>query len=261
MARLQIHTHEPDISMDVVVPEYLRSPAHTKISSKEYYSNRDLPVLWLLHGLKGNCSDWLRYSQIELFAEEKGLIVICPSAENGFYVNMAQGVSWEDNLFDKLWPLVHKMLPTSDKREKNFIAGVNMGGYGAVKLALDYPEFFCCAGSFDGWLEIPQSYANGTGTLPGLHDVFGNPAQVTGGPNDLYHLADELTKNTASLPEIYIDCGAYDLNYESNLRFYNAIRSAGYASTWITGACDNGWRILNSRLDKFINWLQFQAIS
>ena len=259
MARLQIRTQEPDISTDVIVPEYLRIPHRSELSAKEYYSHRDLPVLWLLHGAEGNCADWMRYSQIEVFAEEKGIIVICPSFENSFCVNMARGISWEDNFVDKVWPLMQRMLPTSDRWEHNAIAGVGMGGYGALKIALDFPELFSCAGSFDGWIDTPQKYAAGTCDLPddwALQDVFGDPANVVSGPNDLYHLAEICAKRGKPLPELYISCGDSG-ECQQSITFREATRVQGFDVTWVEVKKWSGWRSVNQQLDDFVKWLEF----
>ena len=67
--RLQIHTGIPDVSLDAVVPEYTRAKKAQGLSEKEYYGKKGLPVLWLLHGAFGSSGDWMRYSQIELFAK------------------------------------------------------------------------------------------------------------------------------------------------------------------------------------------------
>ena len=116
MARLQIHTGLPDISLDVIIPEYARSAKARTAgwTSKEYYVQRNLPVLWLLHGGMGSATDWPRYTRIELYAEEKGLIVVCPSGDNGCWVNQVSGQSWEDIVTEKLWEFVHSMFPSSD---------------------------------------------------------------------------------------------------------------------------------------------------
>ena len=93
MARLQIHTGLPDVSLDVIIPEFMknRKAREQGLSREEYYASRNLPVLWLLHGGMGDATDWPRYSRIEMYAEEKGLIVVCPTGNNGNWVNMGQG--------------------------------------------------------------------------------------------------------------------------------------------------------------------------
>ena len=52
-----------------------------------YGSGKKYPVLWLLHGTFGDYSDWLRKSNVELYAAEKNLMVVMPSAQNADYAN------------------------------------------------------------------------------------------------------------------------------------------------------------------------------
>ena len=247
MARLQINTTVPDITLDAFVPEH---PGDMK--------NRSLPVLWLLHGAEGHSSDWFRFTQIELFAQEKGIIVVCPSAGSGFYVNGYRGVQWGDIITEKLWGIVHGMLPTSDRPEDNFVAGNSMGGYGAMLLGLSRPDRFSKIGCFSGGVEIPQQYARGE--LPfagrwGFADSFGPAESVIGGKNDLYALAKRRSEE-GDIPEIYMCCGLRDEHEtETNPRFRDYLRSLGYSVTWSDGDYAHEWRFWNVEIEKFLNWI------
>ena len=110
-----------------------------------YTSGKKYPVLWLLHGTFGDYSDWLRKTNVELYASEKNLIVVMPSAQNTDYANwpgFGTGYQVFDYLTEELMPLVYGWFPASDKREDNFIAGLSMGGRGATAYAWAYPEKF-----------------------------------------------------------------------------------------------------------------------
>lgn len=125
----------------VILPDKPRdiSPAEFYASGKKYR------VLWLLHGTFGDYSDWLRKSNIELYACERDLIVVMPSALNAMYENWSNfclGYQSFNYLFDELMPLVYNWFPASDKPCDNFIAGLSMGGRGALRYALAHPEKF-----------------------------------------------------------------------------------------------------------------------
>ncbi|MGM9521910.1 MAG: alpha/beta hydrolase [Oscillospiraceae bacterium] len=258
MARLQITTGVPDITLDAVVPEYTRALEERGISEEQFLADRELPVLWLLHGASGHSSDWLRYTQAELFAEEKGIVVVCPSARSGFYLNQYQGIQWGEIITRKLWALVHGMLPTSDDPEKNYIAGNSMGGYGAMLLGLTHPECFSRIGCFSGGVEMPQKYAAGGEPMEeiwGLADSFGPKDKVLGGANDLYALAKRRAAG-GELPEIYMCCGTRD-EHERDIspRFRDYLRGMGYQVTWSDGDFGHEWRYWNIELEKFLHWL------
>lgn len=127
--------------VNILLPDLPRgqSPAEFYASGKKY------PVLWLLHGTYGDYTDWLRKSNVELYACEKELIVVMPSALNTDYANwpgFGLGYQAADYLTEELMPLVYGWLPASPKREDNFIAGLSMGGRGAIQYAYRHPEKF-----------------------------------------------------------------------------------------------------------------------
>ena len=62
--------------VNILLPDCARSQEHAAF----YGSVKKYPVLWLLHGTFGDYSDWLRKTNVELYAGEKNLIVVMPSA-------------------------------------------------------------------------------------------------------------------------------------------------------------------------------------
>ena len=256
MARLQIHSKLPDVILDVIVPEFMHyGPGRgTDLTASEYYSKRELPVLWLLHGGLGDATDWPRYTMIELFAEEKGIIVVCPTVNNGCYVNWTNGVQWEDVITEKLWDLVHNMLPTSTDPAKNFIAGLSMGGYGALKLGLSHPERYSRIGSFSGGIEIPQEYIAGRCLIQDAEEIFGDPDTVLDSDYNLYTMVDK-RKAAGNLPPIYLSCGTTDFLYEMNVKMRGYLQERGYDVTWDESPHGHEWRFWNDQVEKFLNTL------
>lgn len=128
-------------NVNIILPDKPRL-----ITPSDFYgSGKKYKVLWLLHGTFGGYSDWIRKSNIELYACEKDLIVVMPGIGNADYEewnNFTLGLDAERYITEELMPLVYNWLPASDKREDNFVAGLSMGGAGALKFALKYPEKF-----------------------------------------------------------------------------------------------------------------------
>ena len=141
--------------VSIILPDKPRniSPADFYASGKKY------KVLWLLHGTFGDYSDWLRKSNIELYACERDLIVVMPSALNAMYENWGNfclGYQSFNFLFDELMPLVYNWFPASDKPCDNYIAGLSMGGRGTLRYLLAHPEKFAGAASMSF---VPIDYA------------------------------------------------------------------------------------------------------
>lgn len=132
-------------TVDVILPD---SRPRGTTAADFYRSGKKFKVLWLLHGTAGDSTDWVRRTNIELYAEELGIAVVMPSALNSNYSNWKDfmlGYRMYDYLTEELMPLVYGWLPISDKREDNFIAGLSMGGRGAIKYAANRPELFAGA--------------------------------------------------------------------------------------------------------------------
>lgn len=98
------------------------------------------PVLWLLHGAGDDASGWLRNTSIERHAARRGLAVVAPEAALSMYEDMAHGQRYFSHIADELPQMLTALLPLSARREDNFIAGLSMGGMGALKIAMRRPE-------------------------------------------------------------------------------------------------------------------------
>jgi S-formylglutathione hydrolase FrmB len=197
------------------------------------------PVLWLLHDYGGNHADWLRYTRIELYAEEKGVMVVCPNSDNSYFVD-TKGIadyveqygqpkaintiigSCQLACFISGWlrNFVFSMFPASRKPADNSIAGLGMGGYGALRLMLAKPGLYGTAISIFGELDAPNRYARGEFEHDNGQDLFGDAASTIGGPDDLF----ALVKNAARGSRIAV---AADRGDTTALEFCTAARAAG----------------------------------
>lgn len=115
-------------------------------------------TLYLLHGVIGNYTDWLHGTRIQRWAEENDLAVVMPSGDNAFYVDQP----WNCNYYGKfigeeLVDFTRKTFPLSHKREDTYIAGLSMGGYGAIRNGLKYHETFGCIGALSSALVVNEA--------------------------------------------------------------------------------------------------------
>ncbi|MBQ1641096.1 MAG: acetylesterase, partial [Lachnospiraceae bacterium] len=104
---------------------------------------RKYKTLYLLHGLLGNYTDWVSQTRIQKWAEEKNLAVVMPSGDNAFYFNSR--TPWNDYgtfIGQELVEITRRMFPLSDKREDTYIAGLSMGGFGALRNGIVYSDTF-----------------------------------------------------------------------------------------------------------------------
>ena len=94
---------------------------------------RERKVLYLLHGLSDDASAWQRYSSIETYANAYGLVVVMPSVGRSFYIDQPNGQQYFTYLTQELPQYLSDVFALHPKREDTLIAGLSMGGYGALQ--------------------------------------------------------------------------------------------------------------------------------
>ncbi len=187
-------------------------------------SNRRYPALYLLHGLMGSYIDWENRTNLVRYLESLDLIVITPDGNDSWYTNSATvpADKFEDYVADDLIKEVDDHYRTIKSGYGRAIAGLSMGGYGAVKIALKHPGLVAFAGSLSGalnaasGLEVPLGKTH----MEHMSAVFGPPDSPTRVDNDVFAL---LTKAQAThftrLPFFYLDCGESDGLLKTNREF------------------------------------------
>ncbi len=185
----------------------------------------------LLHGLKQNADSWVRMSRAVRFAEMTGFNVIMPEAQRSWYTDMAQGLPYFDYIARELPELCGKMFRIPTDGEHLYAAGLSMGGYGALKCALTYPDRFAGAMSYSGALYCTQEPEYLQSEVP-----FDEMRAVTG--QDLTcpteSRLDDLAAAAAEKgqrPALYVACGTEDSLLEYNHRFCDLARSLGFPLT------------------------------
>jgi len=173
------------------------------------------PVLYLLHGLSDDHTMWSRRSNLERYVADLPLIVVMPDGGRGFYCDAAEGFAYETAIARDLVSYIDTVFNTRAERAARCIGGLSMGGYGAVKLALRFPELFVSAHSHSGALDFAHGFWRESVEF---RRIIG--AEEVGGPNDLYRLAEEAAPAPASWPALRIDCGADDFLIEYNRSFH-----------------------------------------
>ncbi len=201
------------------------------INAKEYYeSKRKYKVLWLLHGTYGDHTDWIRRTNIELYACEKDLIVVMPSALNSNYSNWdncMMGFGMYDYFTKELMPLIYNWFPASDKREDNFIAGLSMGGRGTVKFAVNYPEKFAAAAVLSAapvnFHNLTEEYLKSDDPfayrIRGMVENAGGLEAFINSNENVWDIMDSLA-GSGTLPRLLFACGTEDKMIYENLKIF-----------------------------------------
>jgi putative tributyrin esterase len=179
---------------------------------------QSFPVLYLLHGLSGHYSNWLAKTKLAEHAAAYQLIIVTPEGNDGWYTDSATVPEdkYEAYIMQELLPDVERRFRTTKAREGRAIAGLSMGGYGALKFGLKYPDRFIFAASMSGALDAAVRAEDDRRFAweylrPSIMQTFGAPNSPTRAANDLHNLARTLpAERIASLPFFYFDCGTED---------------------------------------------------
>lgn len=152
------------------------------------------PVLYLLHGYGGNHTDWTQRTKLSEYVKEIQLIIIMPDGENSWYVNSPTDTTmkYEDFLTQDLQTYVRNRY--SIDTTKQAIAGLSMGGYGAIMLTLRHPDMFIFAGGLSSAITAPrdlqerQNSGWSKSILASLQQAFGNDISVANDRYSVFHL-------------------------------------------------------------------------
>ena len=149
----------PVATVELFSPAVERTMKYNIVLPPDYEtSDERYPVLYLLHGLSQNYTSWSRLGAPFYAHEIGGLIVVMPDGGNSWYVNWAESAEgekndWEDHIVRDIVGHVDANYRTIARREGRAIAGLSMGGYGALTLGLRNSEMFISIGSTSGALE------------------------------------------------------------------------------------------------------------
>ena len=193
-------------------------PYDTLLPPGYFKSNKRYPVLYLLHGLFGHHDDWITRTNLAEYAAGYDLIIVTPEGNDSWYIDSATVASdkYESHILRELIPDVDARYCTIKDRRARGVAGLSMGGYGALKYGLKHPDYFAFAGSLSGALDPANRNEAHPGFAwdilrPSITAAFGPPNSAARRANDLHQIARNITAaNVASLPYLYFDCGLED---------------------------------------------------
>lgn len=237
-------------TMYVLLPQYSLAAKKRK---------RKYRTLYLLHGHSDDHTAWTRWSSIEKYVEGLNLAVVMPAANLSFYTDMAHGGKYWQFISEEVPAVARGMFPLADKREDNFVAGLSMGGYGAFKLALTYPERYAAAASLSGALdirEVVKSHGQPEDEvwMAGMRNVFGDLSKVPNSRHDLFTLAKKVSKSQVK-PLLYQCCGTEDFLYSDNVRFRDHVRKLPLDLTYEEGPGEHVWSYWDEMIQEVLKWM------
>ena len=289
------HFHSDALGVDKAVVVYL---------PRGYDSDtaRHWPVFYYLHGLGGNETNWVQNGKLDAAADALGLaaIVVMPDGDDGFYGDSASKIDYDQCMKDGTGLFIPEREPhdttcvrsrsyetyiakdlvgwvdghyrTIARRDGRAIAGLSMGGFGAMELGMRHPDEFAAAASHSGAIALlykgPRPFAPGKAEL--FTDVAGWGQAV--GPigmwiqlmfgNDIAewkaHDVVELAGKTAGKVALYIDCGTEDdFALQDNAQYvHEALTAKHIAHEFFIGPGKHDFAFWTLRLPKSLAFLR-----
>lgn len=222
-----------------------------------------LKTLYLFHGLSDDCSIWTRRTSIERYVEDKQIAVIMPSVHLSFYTDTTYGHKYFTFVAEELPMVCRKFFPQlSNRREDNYLAGLSMGGYGAMKVALTYPESYSAVASLSGALDVVSDIQRNHENTPEwsffFQQIFGDLHKVKNSKHDIEALARDAKAKAKNLPKVFIWCGKQDFLYEDNLNCKEWLQELDYDLTYKDGDGDHSWKYWNEMIEQVLEWLPLE---
>jgi putative lysine transport system ATP-binding protein len=255
MATIQALVFIPEVSRSVPVNLYF--PADSASGHVEVKG-----VITLLHGFSGSGDDWVQLSAAGRYAYNNGYILVCPSCDNSFYNNMRYGPPWYTILTEYLPARLGQIFKIPTDREINYIAGLSMGGYGALRTALLNPGRYAAVGAFSGALNIRklvELYKDDINARSLFTGIFGDDLFIPEDA-DLFKLAPKAAADPlARQLRVFITCGKQDnlahQVYSQNQSFLSAVQGLPLDITYREWDGAHEWDFFDRSLAGFIGFI------
>lgn len=202
-------------------------------------SDRNYPVVYLLHGYTDDHTGWLQFGEINRYADKaiaEGIIppviIVMPNGDSSWYINSYDGKeNYEDFFIKEFMPSIEKTYHIKAEKKYRGIAGLSMGGYGTLIYSLKYPELFAAAAPLsaavfddDAVTTTPDNRYEGT-----FGQLYGRGLKEKARLNDAWYKNSVLKivekKSTDELRRVryWIDCGDDDFLTKGNCLLHIAL--------------------------------------
>lgn len=233
-------------SMQKVVKAAVLLPDSYKGANKAY------PVIYLLHGGQGSYRDWLSKTGDKLLlhklAEQYQLIIVMPDAGlMSYYFDspLDKTSQYETFVSKELIEKIDGMYNTIKDRKGRIIAGLSMGGHGAMYLSTRHPGLYCAAGSMSGVMDLNTKLWNVPPDFAKSRDA--NFEKLLGAPKDTasrfreYSTVGMADKMKANDVKLIFDCGFDDIMIKPNRELHKLLLANGTPHDYIERPGKHEW--------------------
>lgn len=216
-------------------------------------------VVYLLHGLSDDATSWCRYSNAERYALERNLILVMPSADRSMYCDGVLGQNYFTYITKELPDYLHLVFGLSGRREQNYIMGLSMGGFGAARAALTYPEQYAAWGSLSGLVDLTPMLVRLDDSVREEFPFFAEKANEieTTELNPVNLIGKKPQKGLRG----YLACGLEDDLLICTKRFQQASEQAGLDNRFVyVPERGHNWTFWEEQLPLFLDFVTEESV-
>ena len=260
MAHFTVNYFSNALRRSTVFQAWIPNDRRTDIPRMADGTERPMKTLFALHGYTGSSENWVSQELMEKY----NLAVISATAENSFYLDAeATGHQYETMLAIELVDYVRKTFGLAMKPEDTYIAGISMGGFGAIHTGLAHPDRFSKIGMLSAAMIVhgiqgktrADDREDSTANYAYYAGCFGDLQTVTERDTNPEVLLKKLKARGTAIPKIFQCVGTEDFLLEANREFHRFLDKEGVSHAYYEskGAHDNiFWQ---EYVVKMVNWL------
>ncbi len=236
---------------------YVILPTDARVGETESFC-----TLYLLHGGGGNALDWMRFTNIERYAQERHIAVVMPEVGGeSFYADMKYGYDYFTYISEELPQVMEYMFPLCTKKEGRLVAGLSMGGYGAFLWALRRPDFFRAAANLSGLSNIVSLFRenredafNKDQKQRLVECVWGSIEELEGSDADSRFLLKRAAERREEIPVLFGGIGTEDFTYHNAMEYLETARQLDVPIHFEEMPGGHEWKVWDEMIRRFLDW-------
>ena len=238
------------------IMEEIKDPTHY---------DRPTKSLILLHGLTGTDTDWLYGGVAQEMSKQFNLAVFMPTTGNAFYLDRGYpGGNFGSFVGEELPSYIRDVFGYCRNREDTLIAGLSMGGFGAIHTALAFPDTFSACIALSSALvlhEVAETGKRQNSVMPEqmVRDVFGDPKTLLSSDKNPELLYQRRKAEGNPIPRLYLAIGTEDSLYSVNQDFRRFLEEEQADFFFEDGPGMHNWDFWNEYLPRGLSWVLQQG--
>ena len=239
-------------SFEMLIPNDVRPEVQKSAPDKP------MGTLFLLHGYTGKAGNWVP----DDLPVRHNFAIVMPTAENSFYLNgEATGRAYQTMLGEELVDYVRRTFGLAKNPENTGLAGMSMGGFGALHTGLAYPETFGKVAGLSsalivhGIAHMKPGQDNGMANYAYYAECFGDLETVEQRDVNPEVQVLKLKAQGKKIPEIFLSCGTEDFLLESNRQMHRFLLDEKVPHQYFESKGGHDMAFWNEYIVKAVNWM------